>query len=209
MALGFATGFLLSLPPDSGSLEAVNRGINRGFLPAFLVGSGSVIGDTLCYGAVFLGFTIYFEKYPFLKFYTVLACFVFLFLAGLYYLLGEKNTRRAWIRKKTGFVVFWFRNPFIFGLLSSMLTPFTLVLTAPFCGMLVFQSGWPDMLGATTGFVLGGILWSAILAFLSARAGNKMGGVLKSLFRKMAGLFYILAGLAGFYLVMMEMIGLE
>jgi len=45
LALGFAAGFLLSIPPDSGSLEAINRGIHRGFLSSFLVGLGGIIGD--------------------------------------------------------------------------------------------------------------------------------------------------------------------
>jgi len=205
LALGFAAGFLLSIPPDSGSLEAINRGIHRGFLSSFLVGLGGIIGDTLCYGALILGFTFYIEKYPFLKLYTILACFAFLFLVGLYYLLGNRVDRRTWVAEKARYVVFWFRNPILFGLASSLLTPTTLILTAPFCGILIGRVGILEVVELLAGFVLGGILWSALLALLSAGVGRKMGFHFKSIFRKTAGLFYILTGLAGIYLILMEM----
>lgn len=206
LGLGFTAGFLLAVPPDSGTLEAINRGIHRGFLPSFLVGLGDAIGDTLCYGALLLGFTLYIEKYPFLKLYTVLACFAFLFLMGLYYLLDGRAARRMWIKGKARVVVIWFKNPFLFGLASSLLTPTTLILTAPFCGILVRQGKSLEVAELLAGFVLGGILWYTLLAFLSAGAGRRLGFHFKNSFRKIAGLFYVLTGLAGVYMVLMEMI---
>lgn len=206
LALGFAAGFLLSVTPDSSSLEVTNRGIHRGFLSSFLVGFGSVIGDTLCFGALILGFTLYIEKHPSLKLYTVLACFSFLFLVGLYYLLGSRVARRTWMKGKARYIVIWFKNPFLFGLASSLLTPTTLILTAPFCGMLVGRGKFLEVAELLAGFVLGGILWYVLLAFLAAGVGRKLGSHFKDLFRKTAGLFYVLTGLAGVYLVLMEMI---
>lgn len=206
LALGLTAGFLLSIPPDSGSLEAVNRGIHRGFLPSFLVSSGGVAGDLLCYSALIFGFTIYIEKYPFLKLYIVLVCFAFLFWVGLCYLTGSAIIRRRWTKGKAGTVVIWFKNPFLFGLASSLLTPTTVILTAPFCGIFAGGGDFLEVTELLSGFAFGGILWSALLALLSAGARRRVGFNFKNLFRKIAGLFYVLTGVTGLYLVLMEMI---
>jgi L-lysine exporter family protein LysE/ArgO len=205
-ALGALAGFLLSIPPDSGAMEAVNRGLHRGFLPSFLVGLGNISGDTLCYGALLFGYTLYLERFPFLMFYIILTCFIFLFLVGLYYLLGSRNTAGRWLLGRVKHVLIWFNNPYLFGLASSLFTPSTLILTAPFLGMLVGCGTFQEVLLLLAGFTLGGAVWSALLALMSAAIGHRLGNSIKNWFRKAAGLCYLLTGLFGIYFAMMEMI---
>ncbi len=205
-ALGFTSGFLLSISPDSGTMEAVNKGIQRGFLSSFMVGLGGVAGDIFCFCALILGFTFYFESYPSLKFYTLVLCFSFLFLAGIYNTINSRFAGFARLRKKTNFIVIWFENPFIFGFASSLLTPATTILTAPFFGMLIKQCILLEVAEMLAGFTLGGVLWSALLGSFSAIAGHKLNFNYKELFRKTAGLFYIITGAGGIYLLLMEMI---
>jgi threonine/homoserine/homoserine lactone efflux protein len=205
-ALGTAAGFLLSLPPDSGAMEAVNRGLQRGFLSSFLVGLGNITGDTLCYGALLFGFTLYLDRFPNLRFYIILTCFSFLFLVGLYYLLGSRCPAGRWLKGRVKYVAFWFNNPYLFGLASSVFTPSTLILTAPFLGMLVGRGTFQELVLLLAGFTLGGAAWSAMLALMSAVIGHRLGKSIKNLFRKTAGLCYLFTGLAGVYFAMMEMI---
>ncbi|TEB17299.1 LysE type translocator [Pelotomaculum sp. FP] len=206
LALGTAAGFLLSLPPDSGAMEAVNRGLQRGFLSSFLVGLGNITGDTLCYGALLFGFTLYFDRFTFLRFYVILACFFFLFLIGLYYLLGGRSPAGKWLKGRVKYVAIWFNNPYLFGLASSLFTPSTLILTAPFLGMLVGSGTLQEVALLLSGFTLGGAVWSALLALMSAVIGHRLGNSIKDLVRKAAGLCYLLTGLVGVYFAMMEMI---
>lgn len=204
--LGIVAGFLLSIPPDSGAMEAVNRGLHRGFLSSFLVGLGNITGDTFCYGALLFGFTLYFDRFPYLKFYIILTCFSFLCLVGLYYLLGCRSTAGRWLKGRVKYVAIWFNNPYLFGLASSVFTPSTLILTAPFLGILVGRGTFQEVMLLLAGFTLGGMVWSALLALMSAAIGHRLGNSIKNLFRTTAGLCYLLTGLAGVYFAMMEMI---
>jgi threonine/homoserine/homoserine lactone efflux protein len=201
--LGMASGILLSIPPDSGAMEAVNRGLNRGFMSSFLVGLGNITGDTLCYGALLSGFTFYFDRFLFLRFYVVLTCFIFLFLVGIYYLLGNRRPAHRWLKGRVKHVAIWFNNPYLFGLASSLLTPSTLLLTAPFLGMLTGRGTFQEVALLLSGFTIGGVIWSAILALLSTVIGHKLGNSFKELFGKTAGLCYLLTGLAGLYYALM------
>jgi threonine/homoserine/homoserine lactone efflux protein len=206
LALGTAAGFLLSLPPDSAAMEAVNRGLQRGFLSSFLVGLGNITGDTLCYGVLLFGFTLYFDRFTFLRFYIILACFFFLFLVGLYYLLGSRSPAVKWLKRGVKYVAIWFHNPYLFGLASSLFTPSTLILTAPFLGMLVEGRTLQEVALLLSGFTLGGAIWSALLALLSTVIGHRLENSMKDLVRKAAGLCYLLTGLVGLYFAIMEMI---
>lgn len=204
--IGMASGFLLSLPPDSGVMEAVNRGLHRGFLSSFLVGLGNITGDTICYSALLFGFTINFDSFDFLKSYVILTCFIFLLLVGLYYLLGSNSFKGKWRIGRIMHVSIWFNNPYLFGLSSSILTPSTLILTAPFLGMLIGHGTFQEVTLLLTGFTLGGTVWYILLAFLSTVIGHRLKNSIKDLFRRITGLCYLLTGLVGIYFAIMEMI---
>lgn len=205
-ALGMASGFLLSLPPDSGAMEAINCGLHRGFLSSFLVGLGNITGDTICYSALLFGFTLYFDRFPIVKSYITLTCFIFLFLVGLYYLLSGRNPNGKWRIGRIKHVLIWFNNPYLFGLASSLFIPSTLVLTAPFLGMLIGRVTFQELILLLTGFTFGGMVWHALLALLSTVIGRRLGNGIKDLFQKTAGFCYLLTGLVGVYFAMMEMI---
>lgn len=203
--LGIASGFLLSLPPDSGVMEAVNRGLQRGFLSSFLVGLGNITGDTICYSALLFGFNINFGSYPALRSYIILTCFIFLLLIGLYYLLGSNSIRGLGRIARKKHVSIWFDNSYLFGLASSAFTPSTLILTAPFLGMLIGHKTFQELTLLLTGFILGGTLWYILLASLSTVIGYRLGESIKDLFRRIAGLCYLLTGVTGIYFAIMEM----
>lgn len=199
LTLGFTTGLLISVPLDSGSLEAINRGIQRGFLSSFLVGLGGVIGDLLCFSVLAFGFALYIERYPFLSLYTAQACVLFLFLAGVYYLMGDFMTLPKWRLGKAHFVVLWLSSPFLFGLISSLLTPTTMILTAPFCELIAEQKNSLMIAEFLAGLLLGGIIWSILLAYLSVKVGKRVSFHFKIFFRKIVGLFYISIGITIYF----------
>jgi|GEM_PF-6753883 len=111
-----------------------------------------------------------------------------------------------WLRGRVKHVAIWFNNPYLFGLASSLFTPSTLILTAPFLGMLVGHRTFQEVMLLLAGFALGGTLWSALLALMSTVIGHRLGSSIKDLFRKTAGLCYLLTGLVGVYFAMLEMI---
>lgn len=57
-------GITLAAPIGPVSLEIIRRGLTRGFLAAFLICVGAVIGDGLCLGAAYLGLSSISEYAP-------------------------------------------------------------------------------------------------------------------------------------------------
>lgn len=79
-------GITLAAPIGPVSLEIIRRGLTQGFLAAFLISIGAIIGDGLCLGAAFLGLNALAE-------YAIISDALGLVGAGFLLYLGTSNLK--------------------------------------------------------------------------------------------------------------------
>jgi threonine/homoserine/homoserine lactone efflux protein len=166
--LGIAVGVLYCAPVGPVNLEIVRRGLTVGFLAAFLVALGAVIGDSFWAAVGILGSGLLMGSIPLRVVIGFIGVFILLFLAWSAYRAGAQNPDYHLMdppRKRIGFAL---------GVALSMANPF-----AVFFWLWLAASGAMASVGVDSGhhvarvwffvgLVAGAILYGGALAAIVA-----------------------------------------
>lgn len=180
--LGIAVGALYCAPVGPVNLEIVRRGLTIGFLAAFLVALGSVIGDAFWAAAGILGSGLLMGSLPLRVAIGFVGVGILLFLAWSAYRASAQNPDYHLTdppRKRVGFAV---------GVALSMANPFAVFFWLWLAASGAMASVGVDkahhvarvwfFTGLVTGAILYGLVLSAIVAwsrrFISAQLMRKI-----------------------------------
>jgi len=175
--LGIAVGVLYCAPVGPVNLEIVRRGLAVGFLAAFLVALGSVIGDSFWAAVGILGSGLLMENLPLRVIIGFIGVLILLFLSWSAFRESAKNPDYHLSdppRKRVGFAV---------GVALSMANPFAVFFWLWLAASGAMASAGVDsahhiarrwfFVGLVTGAVLYGMVLSGIVAwsrrFISAK----------------------------------------
>lgn len=158
-------GITLAAPIGPVSLEMIKRGLQKGFLSAFVIRLGGAMGNFLCLVAAYFGLTMVLKSDFMLGVCGLIGSLVLLYL-GLKSLLA----------KKIQALHFDEQNP-SYGLLNGLATGFILSITSPIGIMFwlgIFAAtidptqhtqSW-DGLMQNSAIIIGVLLWGAFLSIL-------------------------------------------
>jgi threonine/homoserine/homoserine lactone efflux protein len=175
--LGIAVGVLYCAPVGPVNLEIVRRGLAVGFLAAFLVALGSVIGDSFWAAVGILGSGLLMESLPLRVTIGFIGVLILLFLSWSAFRASAKNPDYHLSdppRKRVGFAV---------GVALSMANPFAVFFWLWLAASGAMASAGVDsthhvarrwfFAGLVTGAILYGMVLSGIVAwtrrFISAK----------------------------------------
>ncbi|HTT67240.1 MAG TPA: LysE family transporter [Gemmatimonadales bacterium] len=176
-ALGIAVGVLYCAPVGPVNLEIVRRGLSVGFLAAFLVALGSVIGDSFWAAVGILGSGLLMESLPLRVTIGFIGVLILLYLSWSAFRASAQNPDYHLSdppRKRVGFAV---------GVALSMANPFAVFFWLWLAASGAMASAGVDsahhvarvwfFTGLVTGAILYGVILSGIVAwsrrFISAR----------------------------------------
>jgi len=180
--LGIAVGALYCAPVGPVNLEIVRRGLAVGFLAAFLVALGAVIGDSFWAAVGILGSGLLMESLPLRVAIGFIGVLILLFLAWSAYRASEQNPDYRLSdppRKRVGFAV---------GAALSMANPFAVFFWLWLAASGAMASVGVDsshhiarvwfFIGLVAGAILYGLVLSGVVAwsrrFISARLMRKI-----------------------------------
>ncbi|MFZ5824624.1 MAG: LysE family transporter [Bacillota bacterium] len=188
LAAAFLLGVSVAAPIGPVGAAVVREGLERGVLPAFLIGLGAAVVDFLYLGLVYLGVAPALLQFPWLM--------TGFYVAGAL-LLGQMacgSLRRAWQgglpAPATGR-----GSGFLFGLGITLLNPATILswlgLGGAFASAWLIGRGWEESVAALIAVFAGSAAWFGLLALLVGLA-RRVAGDRPWLFR----LVNLLAGVA-------------
>jgi threonine/homoserine/homoserine lactone efflux protein len=180
--LGIAVGVLYCAPVGPVNLEIVRRGLTIGFLAAFLVALGSVIGDSFWAAVGILGSGLLMESLPLRVVIGFIGVLILLYLAWSAYHASTLNPDYHLTdppRKRVGFAV---------GVALSMANPFAVFFWLWLAASGAMASVGVDsshhvarvwfFIGLVTGAIVYGLVLSGIVAwsrrFISAQLMRKI-----------------------------------
>ncbi|MBM3839020.1 MAG: hypothetical protein FJ398_13840 [Verrucomicrobia bacterium] len=173
--LGFASGFLASIPVGPINIAIVNEGARRGFRWALLIGFGAIAMETIYCGLAFAGFSGLFAS-PLLRASIELLSFLATLFFGVKYLLVRKlpATTKSVERVEhrlhphTAFMIGFVRvlgNP---GVLLFWIT-----LSATFMSHEWIANTWISKGSCVLGIVFGASAWFLFLSFVVSLGQGK------------------------------------
>ncbi len=158
-------GITLSAPIGPVSLEMIKRGLNKGFLAAFVVRLGGAMGNTLCLLAAYFGLSMFINSDVKMAIGCLIGSLV-LFYLGIKSLL-DKRIHQLNVNKDELFSV---RNGLMTGFILSLANPIALVFwLSIFAATLDHNNPTHSLEGLFHNFaiILGVLLWGLCLsAFL-------------------------------------------
>ncbi|MCL6452117.1 MAG: LysE family translocator [Alicyclobacillus sp.] len=163
----FGMGFVYSAAPGAVNTEALRRGLQRGFVPAFLVQVGALIGDLMWAGIGLTGVALVFRFWPVQVILGIAGVAFLLRMAWLSFLDARKSiawTTDAKQREQRHFVtgmIFSVANPFGFafwggigGSFATQMASLSLIdkLATLFVGFAVGAFAWCIGISALVGW---------------------------------------------------------
>jgi L-lysine exporter family protein LysE/ArgO len=201
----FMTGFLLciSLCMDLGivNIAILRAGVDRGFLPSFMIGVGSSFGDLTYAVLSVMGVSYVLNQFAVLRWVLWIGgTLILLYMTSQMFRASlrpkdiqtndEKQATRRWYQDAS-----WG-----FGLALS--SPSVILWFAMVGGSLVASQG-DRIKGALTPFLLGffcaSIAWSLLMALISSEGGKRMGARLQRGFSILSAFLFLYFAIQVFY----------
>lgn len=157
-------GISLSAPIGPVSLEMIKRGLNGGFLMAFIIRVGGSLGNMLCLIAAYFGLGLMSESPQVLNFCGLLGSMVLIYM-GAKALINRKNHH---VRTSTARDRHTILNGLMTGFILSIVNPIGImfwlsIFAASMSAENIRNASWFGLLENTT-IILGVLLWGVFLS---------------------------------------------
>jgi len=157
-------GILLSAPIGPVSLEMIKRGLNGGFLRAFIIRVGGAVGNILCLIAAYFGLGFVSEAPQVLNFCGLLGSMVLIYM-GIKAITNQKRHSLITAAAQDNSTIL---NGLVTGFILSIVNPIGImfwlsIFAASMSVENISHSSWLGFLESTA-IILGVLLWGAFLS---------------------------------------------
>jgi threonine/homoserine/homoserine lactone efflux protein len=182
-------GITLAAPIGPVSLEMIKRGLNKGFLSAFVVRLGGSVGNTLCLVAAYFGLGLIMNSDLRMGICSIIGAFVLMYLGFKSLLDRRKHELKADQNTSSGVA-----NGLITGFILSITSPIGIVFwLSIFAATLDLSSQTQSWVGLLENFtiILGVLLWGLFLSGLLELGKRYFNHKLITVITTLAGLMLI------------------
>ncbi len=198
LAIGFFTGFLLSVPIGPINLTVINEAVHKGFLRAFLIGVGGVTADTFYCTMAFFGFSSILEYirpiWPMLQ----LPGGLIVFVIGINYTIRRHADFSKMSHLQSGDKLSHFSKAFPIGFFMGI-SNFSLFILWAGVNTILISHEWikPDFLYVllcVAGIMSGSLTWFFLISLLISRLHRQVNPGTISLITRLCGFLLLLIG---------------
>jgi len=185
LASGVMIGAAIALPVGPVITEIIRRGLQGGFLPAWLVGLGAAAAHAILVTLTLLGVVALLDR-PIWHTLLGMGGIIVLGYLGLDAIRASTDLPAASPRPRTG-------HPFLVGFGIGIANPITLLWFLTVGGALIVAHGGGSgalAVGFSASFVTGVLAWDTVVAWLAGRGRRWMGSRTLRVLNLLAGLIF-------------------